>query len=382
MEPPLADSARKAESEQLSLAAGIRVNKAQNLFDKGKIKEAIDILEEYISKSESNSLSIADRFYLPFLLGNYYSVLFQDADERNQQILDKTVQYYRAALKAKPDFGSAWLNLARCRYEAGNFKAAAPAFEKGYHYSNPQKAGHLYCAVISHFQSQNSKKALSLFNRLSEDHPDKVTLSWKEVLVNILFSLDRYKEALPYIEELARKSPSSDKKQKKWQEILLHQYLNLDMDAKALAYAGELTEKDPLEPKWWKTLSHIHLKDNNLKKGLSSLIIYGFLAPMTHDELELTADLYLSLGVPEKAASLYRKQLRCVHDPVMFEKIVHAFTMAHDSENAINWIDRGLASLPETGEFQKTRTGLIKLKKQLKQLEEFYARGFPADNPN
>ena len=355
-----ASPAKAKKQEKLSLGAGISVSKSQALYQEGRVLEAIQVLEDFINRSKSGRQKGADQHYIPFLLGNYYASLPQDSQPKIQFPLQKAAQCYRAALDAEPLFAEAWLNLARCSYEARDFKEAARAFEKGYEHSETKKAVHLYYAAVCRFQAQEHEKALELFNTLLKAHPDAVSLAWKEILVNILFSLERYHAALPHLEELAEKHQPP--KQKKWQEILLYQYLSLEMDDRALAFAEELTRADPLEPKWWKGMSHIHLKNRRTQGGLSALVIYGFLTPLTRQELELAADLYLSLDIPQKAASLYQSAMENDPDPHTLEKLVQAFAMAHDPDNAVKWIDKGLTS---DGVRSKTGVDLLMMKAQL-----------------
>ncbi len=66
----------------------------------------------------------------------------------------------------------------------------------------------------------------------------------------------------------------------------------------ALKYAVSLTRKYPLEPKWWKALASLYLKNNDLKHGLAALVSYGFLTPLKNNEILLATDLYLSLNIP------------------------------------------------------------------------------------
>ncbi|MBU1344189.1 MAG: tetratricopeptide repeat protein [Proteobacteria bacterium] len=198
-----------------------------------------------------------------------------------------------------------WINQAITQYEKDDFADAALSFEKGYDLSGIKNPDHLYYAAVCHVQAQAPENALAIFNRLIKAHPDHITLSFKETLVNILFSLERYKDALPYLEQLAEKSGKDQ--QKNWQEILLYQYFSLGMNDKALAYAGFLTKTDMLESKWWKALCHIHLNNQDYEKGLTALIIYGYLTPMTQEELRLTADLYLTLGISAKAEQIYEQ---------------------------------------------------------------------------
>jgi predicted Zn-dependent protease len=335
--------------ERLPLAAGICVNKAQSLFQTGKIRKAVRLLEEFTAKKagldkEQVQKRGYNHYYIHFTLGNYYSILAQKQD--NKLFSQKAIKSYQDSTRANPFFSAAWLNLAKCQYEAGFFAKAAGSFEKGYDTSKTRKPVHLYDAAICYFQARDPEKALSVFKHLMKAHPDKLTLAWKETLVNILFSLEKYKTALPWLEELARESKTG--KKKKWQEILLYQYLSLGMDKKALAYASFLTQTDVLEPKWWKALCHIHLGNQNLEKGLSSLIIYSYLSPLTREERLLEADLYLSLDIPAKAALVYENVLKEKTDPKTILKLGNACAMAYDPDKALEWIDKGLCSFKDT----------------------------------
>ncbi|MFH2093754.1 MAG: tetratricopeptide repeat protein [Pseudomonadota bacterium] len=200
---------------------------------------------------------------------------------------------------------TAWINQAITQYEKDDFANAAISFEKGYDLSGTKNPDHLYYASVCHVQANAPQKALTVFNKLIKAHPDRITLSFKETLVNIMFSLERYQDALPWLEQLAQESGQD--KQKNWQEMLLYQYFSLGMDDKALAYANFLTKTDMLEPKWWKALCQIHLNNQDYEKGLTTLIIYGYLTPITKEERKLTADLYLTLGVSAKAEQMYEQ---------------------------------------------------------------------------
>ena len=89
------------------------------------------------------------------------------------------------------------------------------------------------------------------------------------------------------------------------------------------------------------------LGKNQFKQGLSALIIYGYLTPMTREELTLAADLYLSLEVPAKAACLYEDALKEKQDPQSILKISNACAMAYDQDKALEWIDKGLSSFQD-----------------------------------
>lgn len=309
----------------IPLAAGICLNKAETLFNAGKTQKAVQALEGCKAKGH-------DHPYIHFALGTYYLALNRTKKAGN---------CYEAAARLQPDFNAAWLNLAKCRYDSSDHARAAHAFEKGYDTAKTPKPIHLYYAAVCRFQADQAQKALTIFNRLLKQHPKDVKPAWKETLVHILFSLDRYKQALPFIETLA--AGSKKEKRVKWREILLQQYLSLDMHKKALTLATRLTRIEPLEPKWWKALTHIHLHRNRTKSGLTALVIYGFLTPLTIQEKKLAADLYLSLGIPKKAAQLYETTLGDTPKPHHLRQACQALFMAHELDKAMACIEKGLA---------------------------------------
>lgn len=132
----------------------------------------------------------------------------------------------------------------------------------------------------------------------------------------------------------------------------------------ALKYAVSLTKKYPLEPKWWKDLASLYLKNNDLKHGLAALVSYGFLTPLKNDEILLAGDLYLSLNIPSKAAFYYEKLLHKKKEKRTINKIVYAYMQTHETEKALKWIDEGLA-------LYKSDKDLLKKKAALNALIKF-----------
>jgi len=342
--------------EDLPFTAGICVNKASLLIQQEKIGPAIVLLEAFKAKQQGLDPREAaqkgyDHYYIDFLLGNCFLML--DQKEKNPIHVKRAVAAFSRAVEKQKDFSHAWLNLARCCYELADMDRAAAAFVKGYETSDEKKAEYLYYAAVCHTAAQKPGPALAVFNRLLADHPKEITLEWKETLVNIFFSLEKYAQALPWIETLAEKS----KDKKKWQEILLYQYLNLKMEKKALAYALFLTRTDPMEPKWWKALTHIHLNRNQLEDGLCSLMIYSFITPLSQQETTLMADLFMGCNIPLKAAQYYEAWLETATektspqdktvDPNKVQdkiaKLSQAYLSAGNPGAALEWLEKGLA---------------------------------------
>ncbi|MCA1785544.1 MAG: hypothetical protein LC657_06130, partial [Desulfobacteraceae bacterium] len=170
----------------------------------------------------------------------------------------------------------------------------------------------------------------------------------KQTLVNILFALEKYREALPWLEELAKETTGDSRRQ--WQEMLLYQYLSLEMKQKALAYARYLTRTHPEDPGWWKALAHVHLTDNRFEKALAAMLSYSYLTPLKREESRLVADLYLSCNIPDSAARQYEAWL-AQHRDTLSEKqvlekikvISRAWLSAGNLDQALAWAEKGLA---------------------------------------
>ncbi|WP_457552822.1 tetratricopeptide repeat protein [Desulfobacula sp.] len=337
-------------AEDLPFVAGICVNKANTLIQNEKIDQAIIVLEEFAQKRYGVDKEVAaqkgyDHFYIDFLLGNCLLMLDQRGDEK--AFVTKAALAYERAVEKKPILSAGWLNLAKCWYELGQMEKAANAFIRGYETSDEKKPSNLYYASVCHTLSNDFEQALLVFQKLMEAHPGEVLLEWKQTLVNIYFSLNKNKQALPWIEELAEKCKGEQKK--KWQEILLYQYLTLEMDQKALGYARFLARTDPCEPKWWKALTHIYLGKDKLEKGLVSILIYSFISPLSQQETNLMADLYMACNIPLTAARQYEKWIDQAPDRITddivdkIRKISNAYWAGYEKEAALEWIEKGIA---------------------------------------
>lgn len=356
--PCLADTAT-----DLPLAAGIQVKKAQALIRKGAIKKAATVLEAFKEKQKTANPENARKkgyshYYIDFLLGNVYLMAVDGAasDAARSSLLNQAADAYADAVDKNRNLAPAWLNLAKCRYDLGRFQPAADAFEKGYEASDEKNPDHLYFAAVCRFQSNDLPKALSLFNRLIQTHPEAFTLERRQTLVSILLAAKKNRDALPHVKYLA--AHHIGKKKKEWQEILLYQYMELGMEKQALDLGKTLTRTEPTEPKWWKGVSHLYLNRNDLKNGLCHLVIYSYLTEPAPEEVQLMADLYMALDAPAKASDLYADLLKDEESYARIQRIIQAFIAAHEPEKALTWIDRALA-LKNTFSLLKQKAGLL-----------------------
>lgn len=337
------------QSNDLPLAAGICVNRANQLIQAGKPNEAVKVLQKFQDQQKGKN-----HYYIDFMLGNCFMMMDKSHKNTiNKNHVNQAAAAYEKAVAKQPALSPAWLNLAQCLYTQGEMAKAAQAFIRGYDTAEVKNADTLYYASACWFFSNNYKAALDTFNQLLDRHKTLVKLEWKEILVNTLFALDKNRQALPWLKELAQ--DCTGKKQKQWQEVLLYQYVTLGMDKEALDYGLYLTRNDPGESKWWKSLAHIHLGKNRLEKGLQSLMIYGFLTPLTPSETILLADLYSACNIPLEAARCYENWVAHADDTSYKKegntlkvldkilKIAVAYMHGGDKDAALAWAEKGLA---------------------------------------
>ena len=352
---PCAMLVAEPEGDPLPFAAGMCANKVAGLMEKKSYVKAIQQIESFQAIAKTVDPDAARKkgythYYLDFLLGNCCMMM----EKQDAGYVEKAALAYGRAVKKYDGFYQGWLNLGQCRYILKQMGKAARAFIRGYDTAPDKKGVSLYQAATCYYFNAEYQHALNAFNRLMKNHPSEVTLDRKEMLVNILFSLKKNCQALPYLKALAAKS-KGDKK-RIWQEVLLYQYMELGMDKQAVSYAGTLTRQEPEEPKWWRALAHLHLDKNRFEKGLESFMIYSFTTPLTPSETKLLADLYAGCNIPLEAARVYENWLERIQkspdglsgtgrkkitDRIL--AIARAYQQGRDYQAALKWADRGLA---------------------------------------
>jgi Tfp pilus assembly protein PilF len=240
-----------------------------------------------------------------------------------QGSLPQAAAAYRQAVARDPRHTSAWLNLAKTSYETEQYADAGRCFWQGYDSAGQNNPEHLYFAAASYLMAHEPDRSIELFLILLDRHAGAIRPQWRESLVSALLEADRPKDALVHIEKLIL--AYSGKKRIQWQEILLYQYLNSGMERKALDLARSLTLESPAQAKWWKALIQIQLHAGMEKEALASLIVVGFIQPLSREENKLLADLSLRLNVPILATPAYEACLKEKPSKQVLERLVMAY---------------------------------------------------------
>jgi tetratricopeptide (TPR) repeat protein len=245
---------------------------------------------------------------------------------------------FEQALKQDPAHTSAWLNLAKAAYELNDYAKAGHAFAQAYENAPDKNPEYLYYSAVAYLMAQRSEPSIAAFEKLFQDHADRIAPAWRENFVHALLSADLARRALPHINLLAEHC--TGEKKVRWQEMLLHQYMQLEMREQARIYALFLTRQAPTRAKWWKALAHVYLQDGRYKPALTALTICSYLEPLTDQETKLLADLYLQLGIPVKAAPLYETALHQRTDPRLLHNLMLALQQLGRPTEALDALQR------------------------------------------
>ena len=313
-----------ASAERIPYSVNLTIHRADEFLKEKKFQKAIKILEEFKAKKGKKT-----HYLIYFMLGNCYT---------KKRKFFSAINNYKHCIEKNPKFCPAWTNIANCYYELKKYKKAACAFLKAYELSKPKDLDLMFYSALSFFYAKEIKKAESLLKKLVKNPKPK--LEWKEALANLYLTENRYRSALPIVEELSEKS--KDKKKKKWQEIRLYLYINLNMKKEAFSYLKFLLKEYPLETKWWKGLAHFYLNEKKYKLALVALLVKGLIKPLSSEELKVAANLFMMLNVPDKAAELYEKLIREKATKEIEKQIIYCYLKMFKPKKALEWISLAL----------------------------------------
>ena len=212
----LTGSISASPSEEVPMAARVALDKANKLMTQKEYDKAIEILTSFQAQGKKlrkqGKKKGSKGYHHPmvyFFIGNCF---LMKTDYASAQ------KYYTQSVEGDPGFVGAWLNLARTNYELHNYTDSAKCFGNAYEKSDPKIPDSLYYCALGYLMDNRYDTSVTVFQRLFKDHPDAITLKWKENYVRALTGAGRAKEALPIIKELAEKLTGEEKS--RWQEML------------------------------------------------------------------------------------------------------------------------------------------------------------------
>lgn len=305
------------------------IERAREYLAQDAYAEAIDVLKPLLEREEHHPLV------------DFYRGLIAQTQEQYAA----ACTWFERSVAKDADMHVSWVNLAQCRFEIGEFAAAAQAFAQSYALSDPPEARWRYNAALAWYQAGDLKRAQELMLQLLEDFPDAVELQWRELLVHIYMHQDGEQNrrlALPHVQILAQESSAAA--QRHWREYLVHLYLQLEMPEQAREFVTHLLEVESLEPRWWRISAHLHLEAERYADALAALQVAGFLAPGDAREERLRADLCMHLGIPHQAIPYYTDLLE-EHTSYAEEREVllgmaQAYVQRHKPQEALTYLTR------------------------------------------
>lgn len=327
------EAAEKADD--LPISARMVLAEAGELMEKKAYRRAVETLTEFqgrgkrITKLDEPDPQGYHHPMIYYFLGNCYLL------QKNYPQAEKALLQ---AVTRDPGFVEVWVNLAKTYHEQQSYRKAAQCFATAYEKSDQSTPDNLYCCAVGYLMADETGPSVAAFQRLFENHPDRITMQWREYFVQALIAADQPRRALPLIRKLTEQSSGEGKT--KWQEILLYQYLQLDMRTEALAYATELTRGECATAKWWKALAHVELSDGRGEEALAALTIYGYLTPLSAQEKKLWADLNLQLNIPARAVSQYQEIMKDDPNPGTLQNLILAYQKLDRYEEALDQLAR------------------------------------------
>jgi tetratricopeptide (TPR) repeat protein len=192
---------------------------------------------------------------------------------------------------------------------------------------------------------------------LAQDQPDKaiaILESWFDresspsaqahvLLAQALAQKKQYRKAIPLLQQA---NSLSDKPHAEWYEALLAMHYELQSWRDCVPLLKRMIRLFPQHPRYWQQLAGVYMALNDRDAALAALEP-AFRQGMLTSEQELLqlAQLYLSAGVPYKAARLIEQQLRAgkISNTARHrELLAHAWSNARERKQAVHALERAM----------------------------------------
>jgi len=254
----------------------------------------------------------------------------------NSQAAAKAREAYEGALKANPSHPGVYLAYGNFEYKAGNYKAAAAQYQKGYLLGGG--AGTAEGIAMASAKLKDWERARDAAESAIAINPD--ALESHLILADILFNAKSYAAAAPHLEYAASKK---NKDIETWKKLVICYESTKDRDKLAAADAQivaldskdiksrqrladyslekgdtktalkvykELALLTPSDPKPFKNLYKASLDDGNKKDGIMYLRNYVVLDSSDADAIRQLADLLFDNKEADAALVEYRRAVR------------------------------------------------------------------------
>jgi tetratricopeptide (TPR) repeat protein len=163
------------------------------------------------------------------------------------------------------------------------------------------------------------------------------------LLAQALAQKKQYRKAVPLLEKA---NGLSDKPHAEWYEALVAMHYELQSYRDCVPLLKKMIRLFPKHTRYWQQLGGVYMAMNDQAAALSALELAFRLDVLTSEqELIQLAQLYLSTGVPYKAARLIEQQIKVgkiSNTPRHRELLAHAWTSARERKQAISALERAV----------------------------------------
>jgi tetratricopeptide (TPR) repeat protein len=281
-----------AVERQLNRVEQQALYEAGQAMEKKNYVKAENLLKECIHQRQEKT-----DYRVFFQLGNVFMIQKKSQD---------ALEVYEKAVSRYDKTPGLWQNMGKACFDLQQFSRAGQYMQKAWQYQEKKDPDLLFQAAGCMMMAREPGNAYTLLKSLCNGSQNTVRLKWLESLAHACMEAGKNQEAMQTI--------------------------------------CRLLERQPDEPRWWKMLININIRDEKYDKAAAALKIHNQLTQQKKEDIILLGDLYMAAGVPEKAAEQYELALQWIQTSHHYEKIAAAYLAAHQPDKAISILKKALKS--------------------------------------
>lgn len=298
----------------------VELHRAQQLMNENRFEEAIARLQKFKERGERYQ-----HFLIDFNIGTAYGMMGR---------YGSAIEHLEQAVAREVGYAPLWLNLGKLYYQEKIFDKSGAALEKGFGCDLQKDPEVLFMAMAAWYQAGDLPGVI----RLGEE----LVTTYRRDTFEIV-------------------------------SLLANAYITTENYAGAVAMLTRLIERNPDNARLWKLVTQAYFKNQEYEKAVVAYETYGYLKPLSREEILIMGDLFTMIGVPRRAAQYYERALHRGGTAEEFEKMSVAYYAAYEFDQAIESIDRALGER-ENHERLLLKAQLYYLQDKFSTARELYAR--------
>ena len=244
------------------------------------------------------------------------------------------------AVELEPRYGRGWLRLGEAAYNLEKYAEAGEAFANAYDLTPEHTPEILYYAGVSLLTGEKPGRALTVLEKLLEEHREGADLDWYQALISAGSEAGQASRVEPLLDHMLADNAS--------------------------------------EPRAWELGYRFAVAREDYRAAAVSLTITGYLRPLARDESIQLGDIYAVISVPLQAARYYEKSMAMPGKGESveagrageFERLASAWLGAHDHARARSTLQTGIG--------EKETVGLWSLLGDLEYLDQDFEAALKA----